>query len=171
MVLLPALVHSCRLFCSETLLEARLKWTRCASTSVSWHARNLRTGNRRRSKERCVRPLHCVFATKQKGEGGERMEGGRKQMTEEGMEACRQASSQRAEVTEHFGDFVISDMTYNGSRACSATPAMVLESCSTCCLAMARDHVRQTRPNVFRSKTQGSARQPAQCMSIENTRF
>ena len=34
------------------------------------------------------------------------MEGGRKQMTEEGMEACRQASSQRAEVTDKFGDLV-----------------------------------------------------------------
>ena len=54
------------------------------------------------------------------------MEGGRKQMTEEGMEACRQASSQRAEVTEKIGDFAISDMTYNGSRAFSVTPSMVL---------------------------------------------
>ena len=34
------------------------------------------------------------------------MEGGRKLMTEDGMEACRQASNQRAEVTEKIGDFV-----------------------------------------------------------------
>ena len=34
------------------------------------------------------------------------MEGGRKIMTEEGMEACRQTSSQQAEVTELFGVFV-----------------------------------------------------------------
>ena len=42
----------------------------------------------------------CAIATKQTGGGGGRMKGGRKMMTEERREARRQASNQRAEVTE-----------------------------------------------------------------------
>ena len=64
----------------------------------------------------------------------------------------------------------ISDLTYNGSRAVSVTPSMVLDNGSTCCLSMVHDHVRQTRPNEFRSKTQGSAPQQTQCIPIEDIR-
>ena len=64
----------------------------------------------------------------------------------------------------------ISYLTYTGSRAFSVTPSMVLDNGSTCCLSVVHDHVRQARPNVFRSKTQGSAPQQTQCISIENTR-